>query len=107
MLLAQSILRAAQTNPGGEATVCDGRRRTWVEVFNTISRLASGLISLGATPGDRIAILGLNSDSYIEALYAIWWCGGVVVPMNTRWSAPEHAWSLVDSGARILLHDNH
>ncbi len=51
-------------------------------------------------------MLSLNSDRYTEYYFAVWWAGGVVVPMNTRWSLSEIAYSLEDSGARILLVDS-
>nr|QQZ49211.1 AMP-binding protein [Phenylobacterium glaciei] len=52
-----------------------------------------------------MAILALNSDRYTEFLSAVWWLGAAVVPMNIRWTAAEHAYSLKDSGARVLFVD--
>lgn len=34
------------------------------------------------------------------------WAGGIVVPLNVRWSAAEVAFALGDAGARILLVDD-
>lgn len=55
--------------------------------------------------GDRIGMLALNSDRYIEFYYGCWWGGGAVNPVNIRWSAAEIAYSLDDCDTRILLVD--
>ncbi|MEL6979993.1 MAG: long-chain-fatty-acid--CoA ligase [Pseudomonadota bacterium] len=93
------------SRPNALATVCGARRRTWAELNERVSRLAAGLIGLGVEPGDRVAILALNSDRYTEYLFAVWWAGAVVVPMNIRWSPAENAYSLNDSGAKVLFVD--
>ncbi len=105
MLLCLSVERAAQVNGRGCATAYLGRTRTWTEFRSRVARLASGLKALGLNAGDRVAILGANSDSYLEALYAVWWFGGVVVPMNFRWSPQEHQGCLEDAGVAALLFD--
>ena len=48
--------------------------------------------------GDRVAILAQNSDRYVEVLLGIWWAGAVAVPVNTRWSVAEMAYSFTDCG---------
>ena len=62
------------------------------------------LLGLGA--GDRIAILALNSDRYLEYHIAVPWADGVVVPLNTRWAAAEIVYALNDSNATLLLIDD-
>src|SRR3546814_15984581 len=65
----------------------------------------AALVGLGARAGDRVAILGLNSDHYLEAMHATWWLGGVTVPMNTRWAIAEHLYSARDAGFSIVFVD--
>jgi long-chain acyl-CoA synthetase len=67
--------------------------------------MAGALRQLGMGPGDRVGILSLNSDRYLELYFAVWWGGGVVVPVNTRWSAGEIAHSLDHCDARLLAVD--
>jgi long-chain acyl-CoA synthetase len=38
----------------------------------------------GIGPGDRVALFAGNDTRYLEALYAIWWIGAVVVPVNGK-----------------------
>ncbi len=82
------------------------RTRRWDEFGSRVARLAGGLRSIGVEPGDRVAILALNSDRYLEAYAAVPWAGAVVVPLNTRWSAAENIYAINDSGAEVLLIDD-
>ena len=95
MNLTQGLHRAVQQHPDGIATVCAGRTRTHAESVDRIARLAAGLTNCGIEDGERAAILSLNSDRYHEFLAATLWAGGVVVPVNLRWSIAEIAESLV------------
>jgi long-chain acyl-CoA synthetase len=47
----------------------------------------------------------LNSDRYLELMYAIPWIGAAMVPINTRLAAPEIEYILADSGAVALFID--
>jgi long-chain acyl-CoA synthetase len=106
MLMTQAIMRAAQVNPLGTAMLDAATRRTWPEFVDAVSRVAAGLRAAGLNKGDRVAVLGLNSAAYLEALFAIWWAGCVAVPLNTRWSHAENTYAMKDSGARALLADD-
>ena len=103
--LTQGLRRAAQTKPNGTSTHFASRRRTWQQTADRVSRIAGALYALGVRPGDRVAILALNSDRYFELMYAIPWIGAVMVPINTRLAAPEIEYILSDSGAVALFID--
>lgn len=105
MYFTQGLHRCVQTRPDGTATVFGNRRRSWRELRDRVARFAGGLLSLGLQRGDRVAVIALNSDRYIEAYFAVAWAGGVIVPGNTRWSVPEHIDALKDSGASVLMVD--
>lgn len=59
----------------------------------------------GLAAGDRVALFMANSTEYLECLYAAWWIGGVVVPINAKLHAREAAWIVVDSGAKLVFVD--
>lgn len=103
--LTQGLRRAVQTRPDGIATSFAGRRRTWRESADRASRVAGALSALGVRGGDRVAILALNSDRYLELMYAIPWLGAAMVPINTRLATPEIEYILNDSGAVALFID--
>ncbi|QRR33998.1 long-chain fatty acid--CoA ligase [Hydrogenophaga sp. YM1] len=107
MQLTRSIRRHESLQPHAVATRCAGRTRTWAELASRLKRVASGLRGLGIRADDRVAILALNADYYMEAMYAITWAGGVWVPLNTRWSIAENVYGLDDSGATVLIVDAH
>src|SRR3546814_14832366 len=96
-MFVQAILRAAQIRADEPATICENRVRRWRESADRTARLAAALSALGARDGDRIAILGVNSDHYLEAIHAHWWLGGVTVPINTRRELAEHLHSPRDA----------
>ena len=107
MRLTLGLQQSAAHHPKRVATIFENRRRTYAEVLDRVTRFAGGLAALGAKPGDRIAILALNSDSYFEAYYAILWAGCLAVPCNTRWAPAEHFAALADSEPTLLLVDQH
>ncbi|MBW0102295.1 long-chain fatty acid--CoA ligase [Pseudonocardia sp. KRD291] len=106
MRLTQALDRAVQQTPDLAATVFGDRTRTWAQCRDRVARFAGALHTLGIGAGDRVAMLALNRDDYHEFQLAVPWSGGVGVPVNTRWSVEEIAFSLVDSGTRVLLVDD-
>ena len=104
--LTQSIHRNAQIRKNKIATITEDRQRTWGELKERVSRFAAGLKSLGVEDGDRVAILALNSDRYLEYYFGVPWAGACVVPLNIRWSPVENAYSLKDAGAKVLVVDD-
>ncbi|MFC0042719.1 acyl-CoA synthetase [Actinomadura rayongensis] len=105
MYLTQGLHRALQQDPDAPLTVFGDRVRTVRESADRVARLAGAFRRLGVGPGDRIAILSLNSDRFHEYLLATWWIGAVVVPLNIRWAVPENRYALRQSGTRVLLVD--
>ncbi|HVY07689.1 MAG TPA: long-chain-fatty-acid--CoA ligase [Burkholderiales bacterium] len=105
MYLTQGLHRAVQAHPERIATICGERRQTYGQYADRVARLAAALKKLGMKPGDRVGMLALNSDRYLEFFYGAWWGGGVVNPVNIRWSPAEIAYSLDDCETRILLVD--
>ncbi|AXQ28574.1 long-chain-fatty-acid--CoA ligase [Solimonas sp. K1W22B-7] len=103
--LTQGLHRARSLYPGRLATVFGDRRRSYGELVERVARLAGGLQQLGVRPGDRVGVLAMNSDRYLELYYAIWWAGGVINPLNIRWSPREIAYSLDDCQTQVVVVD--
>ena len=59
----------------------------------------------GLVPGDAVALLMKNSCDYLELLYAIWWMGGVAVPINAKLHPSEAAWIADNAEARLIFTD--
>ncbi|MFF9625060.1 long-chain fatty acid--CoA ligase [Streptomyces griseosporeus] len=96
--------RRARKTPDRIAVVHEDRGWTYRELHERVLRLAHALRGLGTRRGDRVAYLGPNHPSFLEALFAAGTLGAVFVPLNTRLAAPELAYSLSDSGSTVLLH---
>ncbi len=105
MNITHGLRRALQINPDGPATVFGNRRRKWREIGERVPRLAAGLHALGVHAGERVAVLSLNSDRYLELYLATAWAGAVIVPLNIRWSRAENEDAMRDCRANLLFVD--
>lgn len=106
MYLTQALHRSVQQHPDRVAVRFGERRRTFRELADRVACLAGALQGLGLRDGDRVAMLSLNSDRYLEYQVGVPWGGGVLNPCNIRWSPAEILYSLEDSGSTILLVDD-
>lgn len=104
--LTQMLHQNTRLRPTALATEFQGRARTHAEFMDRVARLAAGLRQAGVKRGDRVGMLALNSDRYFEMYFAIWWAGAAVNPINTRWAAPEIAFSLDDCGTAVVILDD-
>ena len=105
--LADPLEHARRLHERRVAVIDGDVRLEYGELYRRCVRLAAGLESIGARPGDRVALLAANSHRYLEAFCAIPAHGMVIVPLNTRLAEPELHAILTDSGARILIADRH
>jgi long-chain acyl-CoA synthetase len=105
MNVTHGLRRALQINAGGIAMKFADRQRTWAEVGDRVARFAGALGAMGVGAGDRVAVLMLNQDRYLESYLAVAWAGAVVVPLNIRWSAIENEDVLRDCRPLVLIVD--
>jgi len=103
--LAQLLVRAARVHPERPAVLL-GKRPQWTygELAARTAHLAGHLRdSLKLQPGDRVAICMTNHVAYLEVLYAAWWAGLAVVPINAKLHPREVEFILGDAGAAVLF----
>lgn len=105
--LTEGAHRQLRRSPDAVATVFGDRRQTWRQLADRSARLATVLRNIGMEANDRVGMLALNSDRYLEYMLGVWWGGGALNPVNTRWSPAEVAFSLDDCDTKILLVDDH
>ena len=77
MSTTYGLHRALLLNRDGIALSFENRQRTWAEVGDRVARLAGALKKLGVAKGERVAVLMLNQDRYLELYQAIAWAGAV------------------------------
>ncbi|QGQ45561.1 class I adenylate-forming enzyme family protein [Metabacillus sediminilitoris] len=86
----------------------DGKRTyTFAQLKERSLRLANALLSRGLMKGDRVAILMSNRLEHIELDVAIALAGLIKVPLNYRLHFKEHEYALENSGAKILIAEDH
>jgi len=64
-------------------------RYDWVEFYDRIRRLASGLERMGVRKGTTVAVVDVDTNRYLEAYYAIPMMGATLHTVNIR-LPPEH-----------------
>src|SRR5437016_5327182 len=102
--LGDVLGRAAARVPDRDAVVTRERRLTWRELRAEVDRMAGALHARhGVKPGDRVALLLLNSVDFCVGVFACARLGAVAVTLNTKLRAPELEFMLQNSGARILI----
>jgi fatty-acyl-CoA synthase len=101
----EQLARIARKYPERMAFVCGEDARTFREIDSRVNRLARGLGTRGVGQGDRVAVLMGNSIEMVEAIFAGWRLGAIVVPVNFRLVAPEVGYVLGDSGVRAVIVD--
>ena len=90
-------------HPGREALVGRSGRFTFAELDRAANRAAQALAALGVGPGERVAACLPNDDDLPIAFLATQRLGAIWVGVNRVLAAPEKAYLLRDSGARVLL----
>jgi fatty-acyl-CoA synthase len=79
-------------------------RYTWREFRARARRFAHALRARGLRKDDRVAVLAFNTEPMLLAHFAVPMAGGVLVAINTRWSAEEVRYVIEHSGARWVFY---
>lgn len=87
------------------AIIDEERRVTYRQLHNMSNYAAFDLQSKGFKPGDRIAIKGFNSISYIAAYLGILKLGAVAVLINAKLPQSQVDFIVKDSEAKFLWDD--
>jgi long-chain acyl-CoA synthetase len=78
-------------------------RLTYREFKERAHPLAKALQDAGFQAGDRAAIIMTNQSKWLISAYAIFYCGGVLVPLDYKLT-PDEQWQLLQhSDARVLI----
>lgn len=78
-------------------------RLTYRDFQQRAHPLARALQDMGFRPNDRAAIIMTNQSKWLISAYAIFFCGGVLVPLDYKLT-PDEQWQLLaHSGAIVLI----
>ena len=83
----------------------------WADVpaqlfLDQVRALAKGLIAGGISPGETVAVMSGTRYEWTVVDFAIWFAGGVPVPIYETSSAGQIEWILEDSGAQRIFAEN-
>ena len=65
-------------------------RLTYRQFRDAALPLAAALEENGFAAGDRAAIIMSNQSKWLISAYAVFYCGGVLVPLDYKLTAAEH-----------------
>jgi len=82
-------------------------RLTYSDFKETARPLARALEDAEFRPGDRAAIIMTNQSKWLISAYAIFHCGGIVVPLDYKLTAAEHLLLLAHCEAKFLIIEYH
>jgi long-chain acyl-CoA synthetase len=82
-------------------------RLTYRQFKEAALPLARAMQDAGATGGTRAAIIMTNQSKWLISAYAIFFCGGVLVPLDYKLTAPEQIKLLQHSQAEYLVVEYH
>jgi long-chain acyl-CoA synthetase len=78
-------------------------RLTYSDFKEMARPLCRALEDAAFMAGDRAAIIMTNQSKWLISAYSIFFCGGVLVPLDYKLSAAEHLQLLAHSKARFLI----
>ncbi|MEO8600986.1 MAG: long-chain-fatty-acid--CoA ligase [bacterium] len=105
LLVTDFLRRAAKIYPDKVAVVDGVQRLSYGALQARCFRLANALRDLGIGHGDRVCILSPNSHFFLESFYGTSLIGAILVPLNYRLMAADHAYILNHAGVRAILVD--
>ena len=82
-------------------------RLTYSDFKEVALPLARALEDADFDPNDRAAIIMTNQSKWLISAYAIFFCGGVLVPLDYKLTAAEHLQLLAHAKAKILVVEYH
>src|SRR6266853_5824220 len=108
-----AALRDALNRFAGEVCLIEAERdreklRLTYSDFKEIALpLARALEDADFDAGDRAAIIMTNQSKWLISAYAIFYCGGVLVPLDYKLTAEEQLQLLEHSKAKVLVAEYH
>ncbi|HQV04656.1 MULTISPECIES: fatty acid--CoA ligase [unclassified Novosphingobium] len=93
----------AKDRPDRLAMDGDDLRFSFAELEDATARVASALLAMGLTKGDRVCWFGKNSVTYFTLFFGAARAGIVMVPVGWRLAEPEAAFIIDNAEAKLLF----
>ena len=99
-----ALLRDAAERFGDHpAYVEDGVALSYADLLARVETVAAAYVARGLEPGRAVALWAPNSTAWAVAALAVTWAGGVLVPLNSRYTAHEVADVLDRTDAALVV----
>ena len=89
--------------PDRDLIIFDHQRWTFSQTSERVNRLAHALAKLGIKKGDRVGMLQVNCNQYIEAYFAAAKLGAIFVPLNFRAKSDELSYMVSNADAKLTF----
>ncbi|HXW32948.1 MAG TPA: class I adenylate-forming enzyme family protein, partial [Acidimicrobiales bacterium] len=104
-VVPRGLAAVAEADPGRAAIVFAGKPTTFAQLDHLSNAFARAIFPYIREPGERVGVMLGNSAETFGAWHGVARVGALVVPVNTRLTAPEAAYMLRDSGSVALVSD--
>lgn len=103
--VGQQLKLSAQKYPTRDAVIAcsEGKRLTYADLDEQVSRMGAGFVKLGLKPGDAIAIFGPNYLHWYISMLAAARTGLITVGINPNFQSSEVKYSLNKVGVKALV----
>ncbi|EMR07705.1 Long-chain-fatty-acid--CoA ligase [Bhargavaea cecembensis DSE10] len=105
MFLPEVVVGYGKSQPDKMYTSFQGKQWTYGEFREKAERVAAYFQQQGYRPGDVIALLAGNSDSFVAAYFGVQLGGFILMPVNTKLTAREIGYIFEHSEAKSLIVD--
>lgn len=97
------IVRGASLHPDRDVFVFPDERRSYREMEQRATEVATSLLALGVRPGDHVGILMPNCMDFLDVWFGISFIGAVAVPINARFKARELGYVIENADLVTIL----
>ncbi len=94
---------SARKYPNQPCTIFKGEAISFREMDAITDKLAAALAGLGVKKGDRVGIFIPNTPQFVMVYFGILKAGGVVVAIDSRYTAPEIVYQANDAGIETMF----
>ena len=105
MNLCAILDRTTYNFPGRDCVRYQGEGFPYVQIKEAAEKTAGLFQSWGLKKGDKVAIMGLNTPSFVIGLWGTLKAGCVLVPVNHKLMPPEVDYILDNSDAKVFIFD--
>jgi len=100
----QLLTRRTESDPDKVALMFEDLSFTYQDLNERSNRWANAFVDLGLRKGDRVGLLLMNCNEFLEAFFGLAKIGAVEVMLNWRLAVPELEYVCKNSGLTYLIY---